>query len=211
MSANNQQAVVDGADTQAMPGSEAGQDARNQVDDLDALLSQWPEPPAKPAADPPPPAAAVQQPEVAALKAQMDAFAGRVAEVEQIKFKADMGATIKDIRGELDPNVLDDGLVESWLDFQARQDPRLAQAWAQRDANPAQFRRVKVELGKKLAKQFGRLPDPAATEDRNAVTAAVRGSSTKAPAEPVPNYSGMSNAEYREAIKKEHGFDPGVG
>jgi hypothetical protein len=54
----------------------------------------------------------------------------------------------------------------------------------------------------KAAQSF---PDKDATEDRMAVSAAVRGTSTTAPAETPPNYGAMTDAEF-EAEKKRIGL-----
>lgn len=124
--------------------------------------------------------------------------------------RADMDATIKAIRGDLDPEVFDDVLVESWLDSQARQDPRLTQAWLERREKPKQFEKVRAELGRSFGKKFSKLPDKAATEDREAVTAAVRGASTKAPEDRPPSYGSMSNQQVREDIEKRYGYTPNV-
>ena len=98
--------------------------------------------------------------------------------------------------------------MEAWLDAQARSDPRLAAAWSQRHANPKQFQKVVTGLSQSFAKKYGKLPDKQATEDREAVTAAVRGASTRAPEGKAPDYSGKSDAEFREDVRKNYGFNP---
>jgi hypothetical protein len=56
--------------------------------------------------------------------------------------------------------------------------------------------------------KFSKLPDKAATEDRAAVTAAVRGASTKAPEGKAPSYGKMSDAEYNKDVEQKFGFRP---
>jgi hypothetical protein len=204
MSEETTQAVVDDAAAGAVPPAQAP-NARDEGDDLDKLLSQYdqqtqshaapptqPEPKAGPAGDP---------------KTQTDPV---VTALANRLFKQDMNETIKQVRGNLDPAFFDEPFVKAWIDGQATQDPRLTKAWLERDSNPKQFQKVVDQLGRNFAKKYGKLPDRNATEDREAVTAAVRGASTKAPEGKAPDFAGMSNVEYREAHKKEYGYYPNV-
>jgi hypothetical protein len=201
------QAVVDAVDTQPKAGSEAN-DARTG-DDLDALLDQFKQQTA-PAPTPPPAPAAAPTPELKDLEARFQAVEGVAKQLSDQKFKSDITQTVKNVRGEIPADVIPDDVVEAWLDAQARKDPRLQKAWLERDNSPEQFNRITAELGKKFAKNFAKMPDRAATEDREAVTAAVRGASTKAPADPPPNYANSSNTDFRKDVQAKYGFDPGV-
>jgi hypothetical protein len=186
------QTAVDTTKTPAVPGAEVA-GARNDGDDLDKLLADFddskkaPPEPAKPE-----PTGADHD-----LKAVLDEVRGLRTERQQETFRKDMDTTVKDVRGNLDPEFFDDVFVESWMDAQARQDPRLAQAWANRHANPKQFQKVVDTLGRSFVKKYGNLPDKAATEDRDAVAHAVRGASTKAPPEKAPDFSKMSPGEFQ--------------
>jgi hypothetical protein len=202
------QTAVDAPDATATPVVE-GNGAQNKADDLDTLLSEFDEGANKTSA------AAQTQPEPKTvtdndLKQTYEQMRAFVGEAQGLRFRQDMDATIKDVRGDLDSDLFDADFVESWLDGQARKDPRLANAWANRSANPKAFQKVKTELGRNFQKKYGKLPDKGATEDREAVTAAVRGASTQAPASKAPDFSGMSNAEFREAHKKHYGYYPNV-
>lgn len=201
------QAVVDATDTQAVPASEAT-NARTG-DDLDALLDQFKQDTA-PVAAPSPPQTETAPPDLKALEAKIQSFEGVAKQISDHKFKTDMASTIKDIRGDIGPDVIEDEMVEAWLDSQARKDPRLQKAWFERDNNPQQFKKITAELGKSFAKKVAKMPDRTATEDREAVTAAVRGASTKAPAEAPPNYTRASNSDFRKDVQTKYGFDPGV-
>jgi len=54
---------------------------------------------------------------------------------------------------------------------------------------------------KELRQSASKTPDPVATEDREAVAAAVRGSSKgELPAGHAPNYTNLSDAEFLAAI-----------
>lgn len=197
------QAVVDKPDVTAQPVTE-GANARDDGDNLDNLLKEYDEQAPKKNAESVP-----EQPGAADdLKVLLEQARGVISEANATKFRHDMDKTIKNIRGELDASVFDDDFVEAWVDAQARKDPRLSKAWLNRNANPKQFEKVQAELGKSFEKRYSKMPDKQATEDREAVTAAVRGASTQAPERKPANYAGMSDSEYRDAVKKEHGFAP---
>jgi len=201
------QPVVTETEASAQPDAKVT-DARTEGD-LDSLLKVYDETTAAPATTKSEPE---QQPGAApdlnVLAAKMQRFESLATEAQNIQFKRDMSETVTAIRGDLDPEVFDAPLIEGWLDAQAKQDPRLAKAWLERHANPKQFEQVKTALAKNFAKKFSKLPDRAATEDRDAVSAAVRGASTRAPASQPANLGGMTDAEYRAHVKKEHGFMP---
>ena len=191
--AQTTQTAVDTTKTSAEPDV-AADSARNDGDELDKLLSEFDS-----SKTTQPPATAQPEQNTGAaddLKALTDQVKGLLSETAQVKFRQDMDVTIKNVRGDLDPEFFDDTFVESWMDAQARQDPRLAAAWANRHANPKQFGKVVDTLGRTFVKKYGKLPDKAATEDREAVTAAVRGASTKAPPDTPPDLSKMSNAQF---------------
>lgn len=197
--AENTQTVVDETNIQSQTGTEVN-DARNDGDDLDAVLKEFDT--AVPAATSKPEPKQGAEPDLKVLAEQVKGF---VSEANAIRFRTDMDKTIADIRGDLDPDIADNDLVESWLDVQARKDPRLAKAWADRNANPKQFDRVKAELGKALKAKFSKLPDRQATEDREAVTAAVRGASNRAPETKAPDFSKLSDNDFQKEKDKLFG------
>lgn len=197
MSEENTQPVVTEPNVPAQPGTEAP--IARTDDDLDALLKEFdtetksPEP-AKPATAAP----AAIDPAVA-----NETVLSEAKFIRQERFQKDMDETIKKVRGDLPEELFDGPLVQAWIDSQATKDPRLAQAWANRNADPKKFGQVVTELGKRFSK-YGKLPDKQATEDREAVTAAVRGASTRAPEGKAPNYAGMTNADF--AAEKDRAF-----
>jgi len=117
--------------------------------------------------------------------------------VQRYIFRQDMDKTVKSIRGDLDPEMFDDATVRGWINARADDDPRLAQAWVNRHNNPKQFEKVVTQLGRDFQKKFSKMPDKGATEDRDAVTAAVRGASTRAPAGQAPDFSRMTDREFQ--------------
>jgi hypothetical protein len=61
------------------------------------------------------------------------------------------------------------------------------------------------------AKSIPTPEDRALTEDVAAVAAAVMGAFSPHPIAPAaPDYSRMSNDEYRQSVRDDYGFDPGV-
>lgn len=185
------QAVVDETNGAAQPAPEAT--SARADDDLDTLLKEFDE------SKPEPSTPAKPEPRVAANDTQ-DASAEVLAardEIRMDRFQRDMTSTIKDVRGDLPADLYDDDFISSWIDTQAKKDSRLANAWVNRNANPQKFAQVKAALGRDFAKRYGKLPDKQVTEDREAVTAAVRGASTKVPEGKAPDYAKMTPAEFQ--------------
>ena len=204
--AQTTQTAVDTTKTPAEPGV-AADGARTDGDDLDELLSKFDSDTTRPT---PEPAKPEPTGEASDLKAVLDEVRELRTERNKETFRKDMDAMTKTVRGNLDPEFFDDTFMEAWIDKQARDDPRLLQAFGNRHANPKQFQKVVETLGRSFNKRYSKLPDRQATEDREAVTAAVRGASTKAPEGKAPDYSGMNNAEFREAHKRDFGYYPPV-
>jgi hypothetical protein len=93
-----------------------------------------------------------------------------------------------------------------WFVSEALLDSRLRDCWDYRDSpqlTPAQrvmaANYIEGKL-KQLRRAVASMPDPAATEDRAAVVAAVTrdGSAGRIPAEPPPDLTRLSNAEFRQ-------------
>ena len=214
-----EQAVVETANAEAKPLVE-DTSARDN-DDLEKLLSEYEKPkeearaesdngPSKPKPEQTPEAGHDLGKVLDRLNTwEEERKADRKREAE-LQFRTDMDKTIKEVRGDLDPNTLDDVFVEAWLDARARNDHRLAQAWAERYSDPKKFGRVVEKLGQEFSRKFEFMPDKNATEEREAVTAAVRGASTKAPESKPPDFKGMTNNEFADHVAKEHGFRPEV-
>lgn len=196
------QAVVDEPKNPPLAGGEAV-DARD--DGLDDALKSFDEALKPRTETPPAPKPGAAPDEVASIKSELTELRKVVFERQ---FKEDIDPVIKAVRGDIPAEIYDDADVQSWLDREATADPRVSQAWMDRKKDPSGFNRVVASLNKRLAKKFGNLPDKLATEDREAVTAAVRGASTRAPEGKAPNYAKMNDAEYRESVQKEHGFVP---
>lgn len=202
------QPVVTETNAQPQAGAEVT-DARTEGADLDTLLKTYDEQTTTTPATPPTPAQApAADPDLKALAGEVQQMKGFVNEANKLRFQHDMNATVETIRGDLDPEIFDAALVKGWLNAQAEEDPRLAQAWLERHANPKHFEQVKAALAKNFAKKFSKMPDRQATEDREAVTAHMRGASTRTPEDKPVNYAGMSNNDAAADIEKKYGYRP---
>jgi len=100
--------------------------------------------------------------------------------------------------------------AERWLRAEYSIDRELNHAWDSRyesdDAMRWCQRCLRRALGR-LREAAAHVPDHEATETRAAITAAVtRGG--KPPPATAPDYSKMTDQEFRAAVKKEHGFSP---
>jgi hypothetical protein len=204
-----QQAVVETPDAQAKPATE-GANAQDKGDELDALLSQFDaesktektEPDSKPGqksgTDPDP------------VKNLADEVAELRRRETDRQYKQDIRPVIEKLRGDIPTELYDDEDVQDWLDRQAKQDPRITRAWLNRHKDPVTFNKVVDGLGKKLSQRFAKLPDKSATEDREAVTAAVRGASHKAPEGKAPDYSKSGNHDFKKDVEERFGYTPRV-
>jgi hypothetical protein len=97
--------------------------------------------------------------------------------------------------------------AKRWLLAEAQLNPQLLEAWQHRRDSPEHQRHAVSTLKrafKQMQKSAARMPDPEATEDRAAVTAAVRGSSRSPQPERAPDYSRMTQNELDREWEK-HG------
>lgn len=116
--------------------------------------------------------------------------------------QTDLRATVANVRGDMDPKLLSDDLVQAWIDTQAREDEGLRQAWLGRAENPQMWKAAERILSKQFRQKFAQMPDPNLTEDVAAVSAAVRGASAPTQAEPPPNYGRLSDKDMRAEMQK---------
>lgn len=116
-------------------------------------------------------------------------------EIEEIRAERQRKAVdsaIRDVKGDDD---WDDELVEGILHARAVRDPRISEAFMNRSRNPERWQSVAKAIRKDIAKKLSPV-DQRATDDHEAVAAAVRGASTKAPEEEAPDFSGMTDSEF---------------
>lgn len=123
--------------------------------------------------------------------------------IAQHEYKQALSETVNNVRGNLDKTQIRDDLVQAWLDTKVREDQALQQAWIGRAENPQMWKAAERNLKSLFHKDFSRqVIDVQATEDRMMVTAAIRGASAPAQAEPPPNYARMSDSDLRAEYQK---------
>ena len=165
-----------------------------QDDDLDTLLSQFDQETNQTTDET---SAKGEQPDETTKRLQQ--LEERVAEDE---YRKDITNVIQEVRGGLPEEVLDDTMIEGWLDAAARKDTRLRNAWLARKQKPEDFDKVKQSLAKDFQKKFGPYFQDS---DKEAVASAVR-SASKAPQQDEgpseQQIAKMSDKEYQQYKRK---------
>lgn len=199
------QTAVDEPKTPAQPGA-AGGDAQTNGDDLDTLVKEFETKTAASTAD------TTTKPEQKSGTSDPSLEQMVDARVEQKLAERQMADDANKFSGELASEFgITTRMAKGWLDQMARDEPAVLDAFLKRKSEPSRWARTWASLKKEFGKEHQQSSvDKFATEDRDAVTAAVRGASTKAPEGKAPDYSGMSNAEFREAHKRDYGYYPPV-
>ena len=117
------------------------------------------------------------------------------------QYQTDIHGVVNVIKGDIDVPYVDDSFVETWLNSEAGKNPKLAQAWANRHANPEAFQIVTSSLAKRFQEKFN--IDQKTTSDMDSVTSAVRSASTRSPEPEIPkDWSAMSDAEFAQEKAK---------
>lgn len=196
----NTQAVVDETKASAQPDVTVD-NARDQDADLDTLLKEFEtsgagattqtQPEQKTGAD--------DETDVAKRLQELESRQKQwEAEQNEAKIKQEVDALVANIRG--DSNV-SDRIIRGWIDQRARENPKLGDIYFRGSAKERE--RLTATMAREFHKEFsGSSVDGRATEDREAVTAAVRGASTKAPEGKAPDYSKMTDAEFAKEKEK---------
>ena len=200
MTEETTQAVVDTSNVE--PAAQTTE-ANAQGDDLNTLLAEF-----EKGTQPQPQPVQTQQ------QQQPDPGRQALAEVQELrrqqaemKHQTDLEEFKKVVKGDLD---LPDWAVQGFIDEQARKNKPIQDLWSNRDANQSAIKRLAATMHKELARAQGKpRVDQNATEDRAAVSAAVRGASTKTPAAQPPNLGKMSDHEFNQYLK-ENGINNAV-
>ena len=110
-----------------------------------------------------------------------------------------------------DFDALPADFAERWLRAEYSIDAELHHAWDNRhDSDDAMRwckRCIRHALGR-LREAAAHVPDAAATSTKAAIAAAMIRGGGKPPPSAPPDYSKMTDGEFREAVKKEHGYTP---
>ncbi len=200
MTDDPKQTVVENANPAALPAADANSSAQEPT--LEQLLDEYDRSVQRPSPQPDP--APQYQPQ--AQEAPPVDYR-RIQQLEQKLFMDEVNQTADKIFGDI--KLPHDAKI-GWLDQKARQIPEAAAAFQTRHNNPRQWAKWERYLSREAESAFKSTVDSVATEDRDAVAAAVRGASTKVTAEPPPSFGHMSNSEFRKNVREKYGFDPGV-
>lgn len=101
-----------------------------------------------------------------------------IESLQRKEARKELDVVLSRIKGstDIEPEVL-----EAYIEGQARKNPDLQRAYVNRGNNPAAWAKVEARLAKDVAERFGVRVDRPVTEARDAIAAAVRGSSSTAP------------------------------
>ena len=91
------------------------------------------------------------------------------------------------------------GMVE----IMASENPKIAQAFANRNKNPAAWEKASKAIATNIAKEFDSQPDDKSTQDREAVVAAVKSVSTSSQESELPKFSEMNDQQFAEFERKQ--------
>lgn len=200
--ADDTQAVVNPTEAQPAQVEAEAPDARNDEGDLSKWLSEYKNAPDAPDASQQP---SEQSTPASPMEARLTELENQLATKE---LDAEVRPVIETIRGDITPDQLSDSEIRDLLEGRAARDPALRRAWTDRRNNPETWGKIVNALGREMATKFAKVHDVNATEDREAVTAAVRGASSKAPEGAEPDYSGLNDQEFAAQVEKQHGFRP---
>lgn len=194
MTTNDLQSVAtapDGADKQPPEGK----GAQGKGDDLDAILSEIE---AEGKADDTPKKDVDAADEGKAAKADDPDLKAIAKSIYTREARRDLKSAIGAMRSESESlKGLGDDYIEGLMNVEAKRDPRIVKAWHNRETSPEAWERLLPVLGKKIAKRLGGAVDQQATEDREAVLAAVRGKSPgQGGAGTQVDLKNMNNAEF---------------
>lgn len=150
--------------------------------------------------------------ERAQLNSAYDLFNHQVTEhdarMKQERDQADIRQLISDVRGEQDAKRFPDSMVDMWLSDKGNNEQAIKDAWLNRYENPQAWNRAQAKLQTDFARWARPVAeyDPAISDDIAAVAAAVRGARGDGPpADQEPNFSQMSDQEFRQ-WQRDHGY-----
>jgi len=183
-------AVVTDTDT-----SQEGIVDESSAQDLDSILNEYE-------------SKTVEQPAVEPQADKRDQFLDMMISDFQEKDQSKTQSAIADAATALKTESgsdLPDYFMKGLLEQKAAEDPRFADAFLKRAQDPNGWDRVVKAFGKQVRHDLDNVPDKKVTEDREALTAAVRSAQTQQ-TQSTPDIGGMSNADfenYKRSLKRK--------
>lgn len=177
---DKQTAVVDEPQVEPNEAATADSDAAQEGDGLDELLREFDE---RRAAQTKPEQNQNIDTEPKGQEPQLDVAAlatleRRLNEQEAREHRRELEKVFTGLTDGVQADEVD---AEAYLNARALRDPRLNQAYQDRNSNPQRWNKVFGELKKDFQKRYGKKVDKQVTESREAVASAVRSASTAAP------------------------------
>lgn len=108
----------------------------------------------------------------------------------------DINKAVEKISGEIDVKIPQKAIKGMLFDM-ANEDKRISDAFDNRYNDPKTWDKVLKAVSKEIGKEFKGLPDQKLSNDRELVTAAVRGASKTTVEDEAPDFSKMSDAEFQ--------------
>jgi ElaB/YqjD/DUF883 family membrane-anchored ribosome-binding protein len=145
------------------------------------------------------------------MKGRIDTLSNHLGaiyqEQAQIRDQSDFSQVVNDADQMLRSAgiAVGDDFAKRWLIAESKLNPALTTAFDNRYQSKEHLRAANRQVKKsfdKLLKAAKAAPDPQATEDRWAVAAAVRGTSTKIPERGPVKYGDLNDAEFAAEKKK---------
>ena len=159
--------------------------AETKEPDLDSLLAEYDntqEPTPEPEATPAP------------ISNDVQSFMARQMKKEADEAIANSAKAIKDTVGE---TSLSEKWFEGQLHLAAAKDPRITQAFQERDTNPGRWESIVKSIGNDLKQEIGQT-DKASTQSWDAVEASQHSAKADKQEEKEPNFNAMSDAEFMQ-------------
>lgn len=142
-----------------------------QDETLESLLNQYDEETKEPVKP--------EQPKQDDVTAMRDELRQIRQERETERTQSDLEAAAKKIRGGVTAFNINETI--GWLEAQAKEEPKVLDAFLKRKTAPKTWEKFVDALGPEFQKKFSATVDERVTNDREIVSAAVRGASTHAP------------------------------
>jgi hypothetical protein len=144
------------------------------------------------------------------LAAERDQLKQQLAEAQHRETVQRDMTDLEEVEAALDKDIREQfpdmprGYVRMYLYAMAAASPEATRVFDRRYENPAAFKALYSNISKELYRLARERPDRELTENRLLVTHAVRGASSGnvEMKEPAPDYSSMSDQEFRQEVRK---------
>lgn len=116
------------------------------------------------------------------------------------QFNQELNTAVKAVK-ELSEVDLSDRVVKGYLNAIADEDERVKKAWENRSENPEGWKAALKKVAAEIKKETQKV-DAGVTEDREAMTAAVRGVRTETKEDAAPDVQKMSSRDFNKHLRE---------